>query len=132
MNPDSKLAGLRHMLTTADWVVVAGALLFLPVLYSYYWPGSARAELVEIQVADQEPMHVPLHIDRRLAIQGELGTSEIQIRDHRVRFTRSPCEAKLCIASGWHEHAGETVACLPNRVSVSIVSSDSVYDAINY
>lgn len=51
---------------------------------------------------------------------GEIGVSEILINAHGARFTSSPCTSQRCVLSGVHRHAGDIIACVPNRILVSI------------
>jgi hypothetical protein len=120
------------MLTRADWIIVALAAALLPALYGLLWSPAAPADAVEIRVADHEVVRLPLDRDQRLKIQGPLGPSEIEVSAGRVRFLHSPCTAKTCVLSGWHVHGGDIAACLPNRVSLQVVSRSPRFDAVNY
>jgi len=64
-------------------------------------------------------------------IEGELGTSEILLDEHGVRMLSSPCSAQRCVYSGAHRHAGDIIACVPNRILITIRgSAESRFDAI--
>lgn len=54
-----------------------------------------------------------------LSVNGALGETTFEIKNHQVRILSSPCPNKTCIASGW----GNTVICLPNKVSIYIIES---------
>jgi hypothetical protein len=120
------------MLTRADRLAVLIALAALPFVYHYAWSGSEAApDEVEISTGE-ETIHVPLHPDREITVQGRLGPSHIELRDGGVRFVDSPCTGKLCVLSGWHRHTGEFAACLPNGVVVNVAGARSAYDAVNF
>jgi hypothetical protein len=119
------------MLTRADWIVVAGALVLLPALYGHFWFGG-NGDTVEIRVENHAPIRVPLDKNTRITVTGRLGPTTIEIRDGRARFVSAPCNGKFCILSGWHDHGGDVAACLPNQVSLDIASLHRAYDAINY
>jgi hypothetical protein len=120
------------MLTRADRIVVVLAAALLPGLYVLLWAPAAPADAVEVRVADREVARIPLDHDQRLKVQGLLGPSEIEVHHGRVRFLHSPCNAKTCVLSGWHVHGGDIAACLPNRISLQIVSRNPRFDALNY
>ncbi|MDI6638910.1 MAG: NusG domain II-containing protein, partial [Bacillota bacterium] len=40
--------------------------------------------------------------------------------DGRARVRASDCPDKVCVKTGWIEHPGEVIVCLPNRVVVKI------------
>jgi len=64
-------------------------------------------------------------------IEGELGSSEILLDADGVRMLSSPCSAQRCVYSGAHRHAGDMIACVPNRILITIRgSAKSRFDAI--
>jgi len=69
----------------------------------------------------------PVH----LQVKGELGLSDIVIDQQGARFTASPCPSQRCVLSGPHRHAGDMIACVPNRILITLRGhSDSAFDAI--
>lgn len=122
---------LRGWLTFADALVVAGAGALIGMLYVALWSAESAQE-VEIWSRGERIETLPLAEDRQLDIPGALGVSKLQIKQAQVRFVSSPCSNKVCIHGGWLQHAGETLACLPNQVSVRILGRDRRYDAINF
>lgn len=119
-------------MTRADYLAVAGALLLLPYLYMSFWHRGGEGEEVRIVGADGREVIASLGEDRVLDINGQLGTSVIEIRDGKVRFASSPCSGKLCVHAGWLHFGGEFTACLPNRVSVAVIGRELRYDTINF
>jgi len=74
-----------------------------------------------------EPGQPPVHFEA----EGDLGISEIVINADGVRMASSPCTSQRCVLSGTHRHAGDLVACVPNRILVTIRGSrDSNLDAV--
>ncbi|MEJ2644360.1 MAG: NusG domain II-containing protein [Gammaproteobacteria bacterium] len=118
-------------MTRADLVAVILAVALLPVLYLHFWSGGGFAEQVRIQEGNQPPHYYSLARDQRIRVHGPLGDSVLEILHGRVRFVSSPCRNKICVHSGWLSRAGESTACLPNRVSVQIIGQDPRFDAIN-
>lgn len=49
-------------------------------------------------------------------VEGEIGITEIEIKDGKVRIKDSACPNKTCVHQGW----ANTIVCLPNRVIVSV------------
>lgn len=119
-------------MTRGDWGVVLFALVLIPYLYMTQWGGDSTGEAVHIRAPGVEEIVADLHDDQHLEIDGPLGTSVIEIREGKVRFTSSPCRNKQCVHAGWLDHGGELAACLPNRISVAVVGSDLRYDSINF
>lgn len=120
------------MLTFWDRVLISFFILLAIiglVLIKYY---PKKADIVSIQSNGKEILRVPLNKDNRLSVDGLIGKTEIEIKDRRVRITDSPCDRKICVHSQWIEKPYETIACVPNRVVISLISqskNDSV-DAV--
>jgi len=62
--------------------------------------------------ADAEPIH--------FHAEGELGTSEILIDRHGARFLSSPCTTGYCVAHGARHEQGDVIACVPNRILLTV------------
>jgi len=64
-------------------------------------------------------------------VEGDLGPSEIIIDEHGARIAASPCSSQRCVLSGAHTHAGDIIACVPNRILITLRGSDrTAFDAI--
>lgn len=80
----------------------------------------ATDALVHITAEGTEYAVVPLDEDQTINVPGPLGTTVVEIRDGRVRVLDSPCPNKTCVSQGWAEAEGDTIICLPNRVSITV------------
>jgi hypothetical protein len=84
----------------------------------------SKSVLVEV---NGKPVYIlPLDKNRILSVEGPAGNTTIEIKDHAVRITDSPCSNKLCIKQGWI-HSG-SIVCLPNRVVVTVGNKDRQKD----
>lgn len=119
-------------MTRADTFITLLALLLLALLFQQYWSRTAAGNSFQIINAQQQAQHFSLEKDMLHRVHGKLGDSIIEVRDHKVRFVDSPCNTRLCVHSGWLTAAGETAACLPNRVLIQVDGSNTRYDAINF
>jgi len=112
---------LRRLLsgtTSADRVLFV--LLLLLSLSGIFFvkevlPGGST---VHIEVNGRPSYILPLDKDNSVTVEGPIGKTLIEIRDHRVRVTDSPCRNKLCIRQGWVRNG--TIICLPNRVVITV------------
>jgi len=119
--------------TPGDIVIALLATVLLVVLYTHYWSGiGGEGERARIVSADDDVYIVSLSEDSTLTVHGPLGDSVIEIHQGRIRFTESPCQGKQCIHAGWLHTAGSFAACLPNRVSVTVLGRNRHFDSINY
>lgn len=61
------------------------------------------------------------------------GHNKLEIQGDRVRMLESDCDDQICVHQGWISEPGETIICLPHRVSVSIVGEgEDDLDHVNY
>ena len=69
-----------------------------------------------------------------MQIEGPQGPSVLELgQDHTLRFLESPCRHKTCISSGSISQAGQSLVCIPNRITASITGTDiSGVDARSY
>lgn len=116
---------------TTDWIILALSVAGLCLVYLLTWQEVAPADHISI-MAGEHRQQVPLDHDQVLEIHGVLGISRIEIRNRRVRFLSSPCANQLCTHQGWVSAASELIACLPNRVVLTLDADRSDFDAINY
>ncbi len=56
----------------------------------------------------------------------------INVGDGAIWFSQADCKDKLCIKSGKLTSGGQTAACLPERVVVSVVSDKNKTDVMTY
>lgn len=57
---------------------------------------------------------------------------EITVGNGEIYFSKAECKDKLCIKSGKLTSGGETAACLPARVVISVKSNKSKTDIMTY
>jgi hypothetical protein len=57
-------------------------------------------------------------------IKSKEGAVTVQIKNGKVHIIESTCHDKLCVKQGWISRTGESIVCLPNRISISIVGEE--------
>jgi hypothetical protein len=121
--------------TRGDYAVLALCVLALPaLLVRYGLPGSTGTQ-ARINVGNAIYAQVPLSRAQVYRVPGALGISEIEVRAGQIRFNSSPCLGQQCVHSGWAKRGGEFIACVPNRVSVTVLGQGAggdYYDSINF
>jgi len=94
--------------------------------------GPAMAEIYhgDMLVATY-PLPQPGEPAIHLQVDGELGVSDIIIDQQGARIATSPCASQRCVLSGPHRHAGDIIACVPNRILITLRGhAESRFDAI--
>lgn len=49
----------------------------------------------------------------------------VEVKDGRVRISEADCPDKICEKTGFISSPLQTIVCLPNRISVRILNSDT-------
>jgi len=114
------LAGLT--LIAAAWLGIQTLMTSGPAVAAIYH-GNTLLATYPLPVSGQPAIH--------FEAQGELGLSDIVIDQDGARIAASPCTTQQCVLSGAHRHAGDMIACVPNRILVAIRGSAKArFDAI--
>tara|TARA_B100000780_G_C21050023_1_gene421643 strand:- start:168 stop:557 length:390 start_codon:yes stop_codon:yes gene_type:complete len=91
-----------------------------------------QGEYLKIQMGKKEIGSFSLNQNITKIIEGPVGKSEIIIKSGKVRISKSPCTKKYCIHQGWINQLNQTIICVPNQISISIIGAQSDYDSLNY
>ena len=104
---------------------VAAIALSLAVVAGFsvaaYGGGNAGQVVIE---ASGTRYRFPLTTDRIEHFAGPRGDTVVEIRGGTVRVLDSPCPDRTCVASGAISRTGQFIACLPNRVTVTLEGRD--------
>jgi hypothetical protein len=65
---------------------------------------------------------VPLSEDAEFSVND----IKFSVKENSVCVISSPCPDKICVKTGAIKRNGETIICLPEKVSVRIISDDKV------
>lgn len=104
------------------WYLVQAAVAAGPVVADIY-----HADTLLATYPLPQRGAVPIHFQAK----GELGISEIVIDAQGARIVSSPCATQRCVLSGAHKHAGDMVACVPNRILVALRGrGETAFDAV--
>ncbi len=123
---------LGQKLTAGDRLLLVLALILVATLYVVYWGQSIYGNQAVIAIAGKHWRTIDLYEDGFYEVKGALGISQLEVHDGKIRFVSSPCDTKQCIHTGWIQHSGEIVACVPNTVSVRILGPDPRFDTMNF
>jgi hypothetical protein len=70
--------------------------------------------------SDGRRWEYPLDAVETITVAGPLGDTIIELRGNEARIAASPCTGQNCVAAGAIRRHGQWIACLPNRVMVSV------------
>lgn len=102
-----------------DYLALAAALTF--TVFSIIPALSFGSDSLEVRVeAEGKEWIYPLDEDRTLDLHGPAGETIVRIEEDSVRVVKSDCKEQICVQTGSINRAGSWIACMPNRVFVSI------------
>jgi hypothetical protein len=81
-----------------------------------------QKKVVNIEVGGKPVYILPIENNRIISVDGPEGKTFIEIKNHMVRVTASPCPNKLCVQQGWIKNG--VIICIPNKVIVTIDTID--------
>ncbi len=129
---------IRERLKTYQYDILLVALLLLFCLLSFL-PGLAGKRktgeegTVRITCRGRICGEYPLWENREIRIEEEGAYNLIRIEQGEVRVTDASCRDRICVHTRPIRYHGESIICLPNYLSVDIVSTEEGdYDAIAY
>ena len=83
---------------------------------------------VEIRRNGQVQTVLPLEKDTRLVLKDESGSNTLVIENGQAWIEQADCPDGLCMKTGKISRTGQSIICLPHRLSVEIVGETSPSD----
>lgn len=121
---DRKLFQKTDILIAAVCLLLAGVLC-LPRLLN------GREHLTAVITADNE-VYTEINLDEAGEQTITVNHTTITVRDGTVFFSESDCPDGVCVKTGTLDSAGDSAACVPNRVAITIRGEKSDVDAMAY
>ncbi len=73
-----------------------------------------------------------LNNNGKFLIKSKEGELTCIIENQKVKVIESTCPDKLCIKQGWVSYQGESIICLPNRITITITGGNEGVDSTTY
>ena len=77
----------------------------------------------EVEIDGEVVARYALHTDREYVLNG--GTNVLVIEGGEAYLTYADCPDLVCVKTGRVRYVGESIVCLPNRLSVVIRGEDA-------
>lgn len=109
-------------MTKHDFILIAVLLLLALggfLVYSLFF--GAEGQTVRICIDGEIYREIPLDSDAEIEIPGLVGSCRLLISDGSADMTEADCPNQICVNHRPVSRSGETIICLPNRVSVEIM-----------
>ena len=109
---------MKRPMVIRDIILVVALLAVAIVIIVITGSHGTEGSFVSVMLQNDEIARYSLSIDGIYAING--GTNTIEIKDGKVRMLEAQCPNHLCVHQGWISLEGQSIVCLPNKVTVSV------------
>lgn len=103
-----------------DIILVSAVLLSAIVLWVYISVGKTEGACAVIAVDGEELYRLSLKEDQTLTVGKDGKFNVIVVESGAVYIKEASCPDHLCIDQGAKKYEGETIVCLPNKITVTI------------
>lgn len=105
-------------------IILIGVLLLVAAagLFVFKLMNSEPGATVRVSADNQVYGEYPLTEDRVVEIPGHIGTCVLEITGGTAQMKSADCPNQICVHHASISNTGETIICLPNRVSVEIIN----------
>ena len=105
-----------------DLVVIGVILAVILLSFALMQLFKKDGDYVLVRVEGKEVARYSLQIDGEYQLNG--GTNVLKIQDGKAYLIYADCPDHLCINQGKISQNGQTITCLPNRLTITVVSND--------
>lgn len=112
---------MKHILSKAD-IILFVIIVAIAVTGIILLSGSGSAASAVIRVDGKIVREVKLDVDQSFWV----GDVRFEVKDGAIAFAQSDCPGQECVHAGWLSSPGSSMACLPNKVSVTLTGESEV------
>lgn len=103
-----------------DLLITGAVLLAALVLLIVAFLTKKDGESVTVTVDGEVIARYPLWQDRTETVKTEYGENTLVISDGWADITAADCKNQICVNAHKIKHGGETITCLPHRLTVTV------------
>ena len=132
--PDGARGGVKPFLKAHknDLLLVLALLLLAGGAWLYTLLTRRGGGAVELAVDGETVAVFSLSADRRYTWTGAAGTNTLVIENGAAYMMSADCPDRLCVRRGPIRYAGETIVCLPHRLTVTVTEGSAAgVDAVS-
>lgn len=111
-----------------DLILIGSILLISIVLLLVLQLNKEQGAGVIVRVDGKEVARYPLTKNGTYSLNG--GTNTLHIEDGKAWLTDADCPDKLCVRQGKINKEGETITCLPNKLTVTVYGVENTVELI--
>ena len=109
-------------LQKGDYIIISVLVLLLIALLIWQWVPSSEEIVTAVVMKDGKEIAC-IELDRE---QGELKVDHVTITygNGKICFSSSDCPDQVCVQTGILSKAGQSAACVPNRILIRVVGGE--------
>ena len=105
-----------------DLILIGAIITVIAIAFCVVTLTKKDGAYVVVKVDGEQVAKYSLAVDGEYELNG--GTNILKIEDGKAYLTFANCPDKLCVKQGKVDASGETITCLPNRLTVTVYSSN--------
>lgn len=130
---NAKLITKTDIIIITAVLLTAGLLFFIPKIQN---PSASDPQKTVIITENGDTVYKIKLSDLKEEQIYSLGNMQISVSPDGAKITQSDCKDKICMRTGLLKNNGDTAVCVPNKVTVKIVTdgknSKNDIDAVAY
>lgn len=108
-------------------IFIIGTILILCAVFIIYTNSGKHGKYAVISVDGNVKAEIPLDVNKQNITVDSAENISFEVKNGRICVSVSDCTDGICKKSGYISRNGQTIVCLPKKVTVNI--SDSTSDA---
>ena len=113
-----------------DIILISSLLIVALIVLAVTLITRVDGAYVEIEQPGKPTVSYPLDVDAEYILNG--GTNVLVIKDGEAYLTYADCPDHTCVNTGKIRFVGESIICLPNRISITVKGrSDDGVDIVS-
>ena len=120
----------KTILRRGDLYLVGGCLLAALLCCGLWLCLRQSGGTVVVEQEGRETARYPLGENRSVRIESTYGYNVLIIENGLVWLSEADCPNLLCVRTGAVQYAGQSIVCLPHRLSVRITGGAPGLDAV--
>ncbi len=105
-----------------DWILIAVLIVVVVAVSLFVLLSQKEGAYVLVRVNGDEVARYDLDDNGEYALNG--GTNILRIENGKASLTYANCPDHLCVNQGTIDKTGQTITCLPNRLTVTVFGAE--------
>ncbi len=114
--------------TRNDIILLAGILVLASLCLIFFHFTKTQGDSLEITLNGSVYKTLPLNEDIELTVKNGEGSNTVVIKNGEVFVRDATCPDKICEGHRAISRVGETIVCLPNKLTLRIFSQSSLQE----